>query len=138
MRLIRRYPNRKLYDVQSSRYVRLDTLHQMILDGEELRVESSVDGKDLTRVTLARLKLAEAEQAVRSIPEAFASQLGQGVEGVMKRLGDAESGFKALRAGLSNPLARIEGLTAQIERLQEAVDALQERLDSQEQGKDDE
>ena len=36
MRLIRRYPNRKLYDVQNSRYVSLKSLREMILSGESL------------------------------------------------------------------------------------------------------
>ena len=35
MRLIRRYPNRKLYDVQNSRYVSPQSLlREMILSGE--------------------------------------------------------------------------------------------------------
>ena len=132
MRLIRRYPNRKLYDVQSSRYVSLNSLREMILSGEEIRVESSTDGKDLTRVTLARLKLVEAEQAVRSIPETVANHLGQGVEVMMRRLQNLESGIGHFRSTLTNPLARMEQVANQIDELQRSVDQLQERLEEME------
>ena len=129
MRLIRRYPNRKLYDVQSSRYVSLNSLRQMIISGEEIRVESSTDGKDLTRITLARLKLVEAEQAVRSIPETVANHLGQGVDGLMRRLHNLESGIGHFRSTLTNPLARMEQVANQIDELQRSVDKLQSRLE---------
>tara|TARA_B100000427_G_scaffold305969_1_gene292323 strand:+ start:172 stop:591 length:420 start_codon:yes stop_codon:yes gene_type:complete len=132
MRLIRRYPNRKLYDVQSSRYVSLNSLREMILSGEEIRVESSTDGKDLTRVTLARLKLVEAEQAVRSIPETVATHLGQGVEAMVRRLHNLESGIGQFRSTLTNPLARMEQVANQIDELQRSVDKLQERLEEME------
>ncbi len=129
MHLIRRYPNRKLYDVQSSRYVSLNTLREMILAGEEIRVERSTDGKDLTRVTLARLKLVEAEHAVRSIPETVASHFGQGVDVMTKRLQALESGLGQFRSSLTNPLAKMEHVANQLEQLQGAVDELQTRLE---------
>ena len=129
MRLIRRYPNRKLYDVQSSRYVSLNALREMILNGDEIHVESSTDGKDLTRVILARLKLVEAEQAVRSIPETVASHVGQSLDSLVKRLHRIETGLGGFRTTLSNPLARMEEVAAKLEQLQESINALQKRLE---------
>lgn len=129
MRLIRRYPNRKLYDVQSSRYVSLDALREMILNGEQIHVESSKDGKDLTRVTLARLKLVEAEQAVRSIPETVASHVGQSLDSLVKRLHRLESGLGGFRSTIGNPLARMEEVAAKLEQLQDSINALQKRLE---------
>ena len=130
VRLIRRYPNRKLYDVQSSRYVSLRSLAEMLLSGDDLRVESSVDGKDLTRVTLARLKLAEAEAAVRSVPEVMAQRLGQGIDAVGQRLQRVETVLSSFRASLGHPLARVEAITEKLDVLQRSVDALNQRLDA--------
>ena len=106
IRLIRRYPNRKLYDVQNSRYVSLKALREMILSGESLKVVSTTDGRDLTRITIARLKLAEAEQAVRGLPETVANHLNQGVDGMMRRLQTLEQGIGQFRSTLVNPLAK--------------------------------
>jgi hypothetical protein len=138
MRLIRRYPNRKLYDVQSSCYVSLKTLREMILGGAEIHVESSVDGKDLTRITLARLKLAEAEQTVRNLPEIMAGHLGQGLDGMMRRLQSLESGITSFRGSTISPVARMEEVAEKLERLQACIDALNERLDQLEKRHQDE
>ena len=129
MRLIRRYPNRKLYDVQNSRYVSLKALREMILSGESLKVVSTTDGRDLTRITIARLKLAEAEQAVRGLPETVANHLNQGVDGMMRRLQTLEQGIGQFRLTLVNPLAKMEEMTQQLDQLQKAVDALQNKLE---------
>jgi chromosome segregation ATPase len=129
MRLIRRYPNRKLYDVQSSCYVSLKTLREMILGGAEIRVESSTDGKDLTRITLARLKLAEAEQTVRNLPEIVVGHLGQGLDGMTRRLQSLESGIATFRGSTISPVARMEEVAEKLERLQDSIGALNERLD---------
>lgn len=129
MRLIRRYPNRKLYDVQNSRYVSLKALREMILSGESLKVVSTTDGRDLTRITIARLKLAEAEQAVRGLPETVANHLNQGVDGMMRRLQTLEQGIGQFRSTLVNPLAKMEEMTQQLDQLQQAVDALQNKLE---------
>ena len=129
MRLIRRYPNRKLYDVQNSRYVSLKALREMILSGESLKVVSTTDGRDLTRITIARLKLAEAEQAVRGLPETVANHLNQGVDGMMRRLQTLEQGIGQFRSTLVNPLAKMEEMTQQLDQIQQAVDALQNKLE---------
>lgn len=129
MRLIRRYPNRKLYDVQNSRYVSLKALREMILSGESLKVVSTTDGRDLTRITIARLKLAEAEQAVRGLPETVANHLNQGVDGMIRRLQTLEQGIGQFRSTLVNPLAKMEEMTQQLDQLQQAVDALQNKLE---------
>jgi polyhydroxyalkanoate synthesis repressor PhaR len=54
-RVIKRYANRKLYDTQSSQYVTLDQIAQMIRAGEEVRVLDNNSKDDLTSVTLAQI-----------------------------------------------------------------------------------
>ena len=101
----------------------------MILSGESLKVVSTTDGRDLTRITIARLKLAEAEQAVRGLPETVANHLNQGVDGMMRRLQTLEQGIGSSARVLVNPLAKMEEMTQQLDQLQQAVDALQSKLE---------
>jgi len=60
-RLIKRYGNRKLYDVEASRYVTLDGIRALVQGGADVRVVDNDSGEDLTRVTLAQI-IYEAEK----------------------------------------------------------------------------
>lgn len=62
-RTIRRYGNRKLYDTEESRYVTLAQLGERIRSGDEIVVNSHVDGRDITTETLANIVLAEVQDA---------------------------------------------------------------------------
>jgi len=61
VRLIKRYGNRKLYDVEASRYVTLDGIRALVQAGNDVRVVDNDSGEDLTRVTLAQI-IYEAER----------------------------------------------------------------------------
>lgn len=53
MYLIKRYPNRKLYDTDQSCYITLDQLRDIIrVYGSEVKVINTKDGKDITGETL--------------------------------------------------------------------------------------
>ena len=67
-RLIRRYDNRKLYDVRQRRYVVLDDLARMVGAGEEVRVEDRRTGEDLTAVMMAQVILEGVKQRTARIP----------------------------------------------------------------------
>ena len=67
-RLIRRYDNRKLYDVRQRRYVVLDDLARMVGAGEEVRVEDRRTGEDLTAVVMAQVILEGVKQRTARIP----------------------------------------------------------------------
>ncbi len=60
-RLIKRYGNRKLYDVEASRYVTLDGIRALVQAGEDVRVLDNDTGEDLTRLTFAQI-IYEAEK----------------------------------------------------------------------------
>ena len=60
-RLIKRYANRKLYDTEASRYVKLDEIATMLEAGEEIRIIDNQTKEDLTRVTVAQI-LVERER----------------------------------------------------------------------------
>ena len=62
--VIKRYSNRKLYDVQQSRYVTLEALERMIGEGKEISVVDARTGDDLTSITLIQI-LLERERTRR-------------------------------------------------------------------------
>src|SRR5688572_2001644 len=73
--IIKRYANRKLYDPQTSRYVTLDDLKQLIRDGTELRVEDASSGEDLTAMTLMQVLLGGDRTRPVALPSTLLHQL---------------------------------------------------------------
>ena len=55
MPVIKRYPNRKLYDTESKRYITLDGIARLIRKGEEVQVIDHTTDEDLTAVTLTQI-----------------------------------------------------------------------------------
>ena len=53
--MIKRYPNRKLYDTEAKRYVTLEQITQMIEAGHEVQVIDNESGEDLTNLTLSQI-----------------------------------------------------------------------------------
>ncbi len=54
-RLIRKYVNRRLYDTTESRYVNLEDLRKLIIDGEEIQVSERATGADITTPVLLQI-----------------------------------------------------------------------------------
>ena len=61
LRLIKKYPNRRLYDTQTSTYITLADVKQLVLEQTEFQVVDAKTGDDLTRQILLQIIL-EAEQ----------------------------------------------------------------------------
>ena len=55
MKLYKKYPNRRLYDIEASCYVTVDDLRAVIADGESISVVDSKTDKDLTRTVLLQV-----------------------------------------------------------------------------------
>lgn len=62
MREFKKYPNRRLYDLEESRYVTVDDVRKFILRGESIHVTDSKDGADITRQVLLQI-LSDQEAA---------------------------------------------------------------------------
>lgn len=60
IRVIKKYPNRRLYDTAISSYITLDDVRQLVLDEEEFEVRDAKTGADLTRSVLLQI-IAESE-----------------------------------------------------------------------------
>lgn len=61
VRLIKKYPNRRLYDTKTSAYITLEDVRQLVLDQEEFRVTDAKSGEDLTRQILLQIILEEEQ-----------------------------------------------------------------------------
>ena len=60
-RVIKKYPNRRLYDTEISSYITIEDVRQLIVEGEEFEVRDAKTGDDLTRQVLLQI-IAEHEQ----------------------------------------------------------------------------
>ena len=60
-RVIKKYPNRRLYDTEISSYITIEDVRQLIIDGESFEVRDAKTGEDLTRCVLLQI-IAEHEQ----------------------------------------------------------------------------
>jgi polyhydroxyalkanoate synthesis repressor PhaR len=58
-RLIKKYPNRRLYDTRTSTYITLVDVKELVLKHEEFRVVDAKTGDDLTRSILLQIILEE-------------------------------------------------------------------------------
>ena len=60
MRELKKYPNRRLYDLTDSHYVTVEDVRVIITTGESIHVVDSKDGSDITRSFLLHI-LTEQE-----------------------------------------------------------------------------
>jgi len=55
MRLLKKYPNRRIYDTKTSKFVALAEIRQMVIDRESIQVVHSKTDEDLTRSVLLQV-----------------------------------------------------------------------------------
>ena len=65
---IRKYANRRLYNTDSSSYVTLADLAQLVRDGVDFIVEDAKSGEDLTRAILAQIIVDEEQNGANLLP----------------------------------------------------------------------
>lgn len=61
LRVIKKYPNRRLYDTEISRYITLEEVRQLVLQNVKFRVEDKRTHEDITRSILLQV-IAEQEE----------------------------------------------------------------------------
>jgi polyhydroxyalkanoate synthesis repressor PhaR len=87
LRLIKKYPNRRLYDTKTSSYITLSDVKQMVLKQEEFQVVDAKTGEDLTRQILLQIILEEEAGGMPLFSSDLLSQLircyGSAMQGVM-------------------------------------------------------
>ena len=83
MRIIKRYSNRKLYDVNTSKTVTLAEIAEMIKQGDEIKViEANDEGSDITNRVMAQIFVHENLDTKHMFMRKFL------LEGLIKESGD--------------------------------------------------
>ncbi|HEY8949822.1 MAG TPA: polyhydroxyalkanoate synthesis repressor PhaR [Rhizomicrobium sp.] len=73
--VIKKYANRRLYNTQTSSYVTLDHLAQMVKEGTEFEVHDARTGEDITRSVLTQIIFEEEGKGQNLLPIKFLRQL---------------------------------------------------------------
>jgi polyhydroxyalkanoate synthesis repressor PhaR len=68
---IKRYPNRRLYDRQARRYITLQDLEDLVLQGKKIEVRDSRTGEELTRSILTQILLERHPEKMEMFPVAM-------------------------------------------------------------------
>jgi polyhydroxyalkanoate synthesis repressor PhaR len=126
MRTIKRYPNRKLYDVDARAYVSLEEIAALVRAGETVRVLDHASGDDITAQTLTQVILDEGKRGASLLPTDL-------LHGLLRRGGAVVDGLvhgSIDRLTRVLPVARhdeLEQLRAQLASLERTLGAVLEQ-----------
>ena len=105
-RLIKKYPNRRLYDTRTSSYITLSDVKELVLKNEEFQVVDAKSGEDLTRSILLQIILEEEtggmpmftsdllSQMIRFYGNAMQGMMGKYLEGNLRSFAEMQARFK--------------------------------------------
>ena len=105
-RLIKKYPNRRLYDTKTSVYITLADVKKLVVQGEEFQVVDDKTKEDLTRSILLQIILEEETagapmfssdiltQFIRSYGNAMQGMLGAYLERNMQLFGEIQKSMQ--------------------------------------------
>jgi polyhydroxyalkanoate synthesis repressor PhaR len=86
-RVLKKYPNRRLYDTRASSYITLADVKRMVLDNEQFEVLDAKTGEDLTRSILLQIILEEETGGVPMFSSQTLAQIirfyGHAMQGMM-------------------------------------------------------
>lgn len=74
-RIIKKYPNRRLYDTEDSRYITLADIRQLVLEQTELVVIDKKSGDDITRSILLQVISEQELNGAAILSEEFLAQI---------------------------------------------------------------
>jgi polyhydroxyalkanoate synthesis repressor PhaR len=106
MPVVKRYPNRKLYDTEAKKYVTLDGIAKLIRQGDDVIVIDHTTEEDLTAVTLTQIIFEQEKKKGGFLPKSV-------LTGLVQAGGDT---LNTLRRSLSVPLDLIHQVDSEIER----------------------
>lgn len=137
-RLIKKYPNRRLYDTAISSYVTLEDVKGLVLDGVDFEVTDAKSGADLTRTILLQIISEEEEggepifssdllaQIIRAYGGNMQSLLTSYLEKSMALWADQQSALRERARTFmdaSNPVTMLSQITEQnLSMWQQAMD----------------
>jgi len=113
-RVIKKYPNRRLYDTKISSYITLNDIKELVMSYSDFQVIDAKTGDDLTRCTLMQIISEEETNGqpllTSEILKEFVRFYGDSMQAMMSRfLEHSIKHFMERRAGLKSPLNTILG-----------------------------
>jgi polyhydroxyalkanoate synthesis repressor PhaR len=130
MRLIKRYPNRKLYDTEAKRYITLQSVEALVHQGVDVKVMDTTTQEDITTATLSQV-LFEKEKKHKAVPRSLLTGIIQGggrIKDIVVQRFDRVFGgqLEATLRRLGLPSRReIEAMRKRIEQLEARVQTLE-------------
>jgi polyhydroxyalkanoate synthesis repressor PhaR len=87
--VVKKYANRRLYNTESSSYITLDNLAEMVRAGRDFVVYDAKTGEDITRSVLTQIIVEEESKGSALLPTGFLRQLiglyGDSMQGLLPR-----------------------------------------------------
>ena len=113
-RLIKKYPNRRLYDTRTSSYITLADVKELVLNNEIFQVLDAKTGEDLTRSILLQIILEEEAGGAPMFTSDLLSHMirfyGNAMQGMMgKYLESNIKAFTEMQAKLQDQARSIYG-----------------------------
>jgi polyhydroxyalkanoate synthesis repressor PhaR len=150
-RIIKKYPNRRLYDTETSTYITLAEVKDLVLQYKEFQVQDAKSGEDLTRSILLQIILEEESGGVPMFSQDMLANIiryyGHSMQGLMgsyleRSIGafhEAQKRFQEQAQTIYGELPKMPFMPApgvpnvmgQLEKGAKAVIDLQEELRSQ-------
>ena len=131
--VIKKYPNRRLYDTSAGRYVNLDDVALLIRQGENVQVIDARTGEDLTRVILTQIIVEDVKGRPAGLPLELLRQLVMATDRAWSDMRNAAlSPFQAVRNLLTPQPAETGG---ELEDLRRRVAHLEARVKPRSSGK---
>jgi len=114
VRLIKKYPNRRLYDTKTSSYITLADVKQMVLRNEDFQVVDAKTGEDLSRQILLQIILEEESGGMPMFSSDLLSQMirsyGSAMQGFMgSYLQKNLEGFQQMQKAMQEQSRRLYG-----------------------------
>jgi polyhydroxyalkanoate synthesis repressor PhaR len=113
-RLIKKYPNRRLYDTKTSSYITLADVKQMVLKNEDFQVLDAKSNEDLSRQILLQIILEEESGGMPMFSSDLLSQMirsyGSAMQGFMgSYLEKNLEGFQQMQKALQEQSQKLYG-----------------------------
>lgn len=129
MVLIKRYPNRKLYDTEAKQYITLETIADMIRQGRDVTVIDFASGDDLTALTLTQIIVEQEKKQGSALPrDLLTSLIRAGEEGMAALQRTIHSSLNFLSQFEEETRRRIQELVRKGDLSQKEADSLLNKL----------
>jgi polyhydroxyalkanoate synthesis repressor PhaR len=114
-RIITKYPNRRLYDTEESRYVTLSDIRRLVVDKVDFIVRDRKSGNDITRSILLQVITEQEQQGDSVMTRDFLSQVIRSYDKVVPEfaadyLEESMKFFMGQQKSLRKQISRMAGM----------------------------